>query len=237
MPAKNSGIMTYAVILAGGFGTRLRPITDYVPKPLVPINNVPILEWQIKYLKKFGIKDIIICTGYKTQQIQNLMDVKSSFGVNITISVEKTPLGTGGAIKKAVKHITDKTSPIIVLNGDIITNINLKTMFKTKNSIAGIELQTRFGTLDIMGNKINMFNEKKPIRDVWMNAGIYHLTPDVLKHLPSKGEIEKTIFPKLAKQGNLHIVKFRNVIWFSIDSYKDIQECSAVVDTIIKTTK
>ena len=78
-----------AVILAGGFGKRLRPITDFVPKPLVPIDNIPILEWQIKYLKKFGIKNIIICTGYKAEQIENFLDTKSNFGIKISISVEK----------------------------------------------------------------------------------------------------------------------------------------------------
>ena len=68
-----SQIIMQAIILAGGRGKRLKPITDYVPKPLVPINNVPIIEWQIKYLKKFGIKDIIICTGYKTEQIEKII--------------------------------------------------------------------------------------------------------------------------------------------------------------------
>jgi len=63
-----------ALILAGGLGKRLKPITDYVPKPLIPINNIPIIEWQIRYLKKFGIKDFVFCTGYKTEQIENYLE-------------------------------------------------------------------------------------------------------------------------------------------------------------------
>ena len=90
-----------AIILSGGKGNRLKPITDYVPKSLVPLNNVPILEWQIKYLKRFGIRDIIISTGYKYDQIENFLKSKN-LGATITFSVEKSPLGTGGAIKKAV---------------------------------------------------------------------------------------------------------------------------------------
>ncbi len=96
-----------AIILAGGRGKRLRPITDYIPKPLVPIKNIPIIEWQIKYLKKFGITDVIICTGYKQELIENYLDMKK-LGIKIKFSIEKTPLGTGGAIKKAVKFIKDK---------------------------------------------------------------------------------------------------------------------------------
>ncbi|NIQ14833.1 MAG: NTP transferase domain-containing protein, partial [Candidatus Dadabacteria bacterium] len=86
-----------AIILAGGRGKRLRPITDYVPKPLVPLNNVPIIEWQIRYLKKFNVDEIIICTGYKTEMIEHFLDTKDNFGIKIKFSIEKTPLGTGGA--------------------------------------------------------------------------------------------------------------------------------------------
>ena len=91
-----------AIILAGGRGKRLRPITDYVPKPLIPIKNIPIIEWQIKYLKKFGVSEVIICSGYKTEMIENYLNNKK-LGVKITFSIEKKPLGTGGAIKKAGK--------------------------------------------------------------------------------------------------------------------------------------
>ena len=90
-----------AIILAGGRGKRLKQVTDYVPKPLIPLDNIPIIEWQIRYLKKFGIKEIIICTGYKTEQIENYLHIKNNFGVKIRFSKEQSPLGTGGAIKKA----------------------------------------------------------------------------------------------------------------------------------------
>lgn len=116
-----------AIILAGGRGKRLKPVTDYVPKPLVPIKNIPIIEWQIRYLKKFGIKEVIICTGYKTEMIENHLNMKD-IGIKIKFSIEKTPLGTGGAIKKAGKMINEKS--FFVLNGDTITNIDLKKLTK-----------------------------------------------------------------------------------------------------------
>jgi NDP-sugar pyrophosphorylase family protein len=220
-----------AIILAGGRGKRLRPITDYVPKPLIPIKNIPIIEWQIKYLKKFGISEVIVCSGYKTEMIENYLTSKK-LGIKITFSVENTPLGTGGAIKKAGKKINEKS--FIVINGDVITNMDLKKLLKKENSIASIQLKTKFGILQTTDDKIIKFDEKKEIENLWMNAGIYHLKKDTLKDLPSKGDIEKTLFPNYAKKEKLFTLKFRNMKWYSIDSFKDMEECSLEVEKIIK---
>jgi NDP-sugar pyrophosphorylase family protein len=220
-----------AIILVGGRGKRLRPITDYVPKPLIPINNVPIIEWQIKYLKKHGISEVIICSGYKSDMIKNYLANKK-LGVKIIFSIESKPLGTGGAIKKAAKKIKDNS--FIVINGDIITNIDLKKLIEKENSIASIQLRTKFGILQTEKNKIIKFDEKKEIIDLWMNAGIYHLKKESIKELPDVGYIEKTLFPDYAKKEKLSTVKFRNAKWHSIDSYKDIEECSLAIEKIIK---
>jgi len=213
-----------AIILAGGRGKRLKQITDYVPKSLIPLNNIPIIEWQIRYLKKFGIKNFIICTGYKTEQIENFLKIKKNLGVDIKFSKEKSPLGTGGAIKKAASHIKEKS--FLVMNGDVITDINLRLLKSKINSIAAIQLRTKFGIMKTSDDKVISFSEKKEISDLWMNAGIYHLSKNMIKDLPTKGDIEKTTFPKYAKNGKLHNTKFRNVFWYSIDSYKDMEECS-----------
>ncbi len=216
-----------AVILAGGIGTRLKPITDYVPKPLIPINNIPIIERQIMQLKKFGIKDIIICTGYKTDQIQNYLEHMKNFGIKIKLLVEKAPLGTGGAIKNAAKKIHGKS--FLVLNGDIISTIDIRKLYSHPNSIALVELRTKFGTVDSDGEKITKFREKKHVSNVWMSAGIYHLDKKITSDLPSKGSIEETTFRRYAKNGKLAGRKFKDAIWFSIDSHKDIEECSNVM--------
>jgi len=220
-----------AIILAGGRGKRLRPITDYVPKPLVPIKNVPIIEWQLKYLKKFGISEVIICTGYKQEMIENHLNMKD-IGIKVKFSIEKSPLGTGGAIKKAGKIINEKS--FFVINGDTITNIDLKKLVTKKNAIAAIELRTKYGILETDYDKITNFKEKKEISDTWMNAGIYHLQKEVLKELPNKGDIEETVFPNYAKRGILNTVKFKNAKWYSVDSFKDMEECALEVDKIIK---
>ncbi|MGB0724811.1 MAG: nucleotidyltransferase family protein [Nitrosopumilus sp.] len=220
-----------AIILAGGRGKRLKPVTDYVPKPLVPIKNIPIIEWQIKYLKKFGIKEVIICTGYKADMIESYLNMKK-LGIKIKFSIEKSPLGTGGAIKKAAKMINEKS--FFVINGDTITNIDLRKLASKKNSIAAIELRTKYGILEVESDKIINFKEKKEIPDTWMNAGIYHLQKEIIKKLPVKGDIEKTVFPDYAKKGLLDTIKFKNVEWFSVDSFKDMEECSVKVEKIIK---
>ena len=220
-----------AIILAGGRGSRLRPITDYVPKPLVPINNIPIIEWQIKYLKKFDVNEVIVSTGYKAEMIENYLSIRD-IGIKIKFVIEKTPLGTGGAIKKTSSQIKEKS--FLVINGDIITNIDLSKLTKSPNSIASVELRTKFGVLEINDDKITKFKEKKEISDLWMNAGIYHLERQIIKDLPNKGDIEKTIFPDYAKKSTLNVVKFKNSKWYSIDSFKDIQESSLEINRIIK---
>ncbi|MEE8383638.1 MAG: nucleotidyltransferase family protein [Nitrosopumilus sp.] len=220
-----------AIILAGGRGKRLSPITDYVPKSLIPIKNIPIIEWQIKYLKKYGINEVIISTGYKTNMIENYLSMKN-LGIKIKFSIEKIPLGTGGEIKMAGKMINDKS--FFVINGDTLTNIDLRKLSKKPNSIASIELRTKFGTLETDGNKILKFREKKVISNLWMNAGVYYLQKETLKDLPNKGDIEKTLFPEYAKKGKLNTVKFKKIKWYSIDSIKDIEESSLEIEKIIK---
>ena len=218
-----------ALILAGGRGKRLRPLTDKIPKSLIPINKKPLIQYTIKYLKKFGINEIIICSGYKSKQIQNFLKKKKNFGCKIEYSVEKNPLGTAGAIRNAIKNLSDES--FLVINGDIITNIDLKKILKKPNTIAANELKTKFGTMEIKNNKILKFNEKTDVQNVWMNPGLYHLSTDILKILPRKGSLEAEIFPKLAKNKSLHTVKFKNVLWHSIDSFKDIELSSQEINS------
>jgi len=213
-----------AIILAGGRGKRLRPITDKIPKPLIPINNKPLIERTIKYLKKYGINEIIISSGYKSNLIEKFLKKKKNFGCEIIFSNENTPLGTGGAVKKALRYVDEES--VIILNGDIVTNIDLRKILKKPNTIAANELKTKFGTMDIKNNKILKFNEKKDVTNVWMNPGIYHLSKNIEKLIPKNGSLEGVVFPKMVKNKTLETVKFKNSLWFSIDSHKDIEECS-----------
>ncbi|VVC06195.1 Bifunctional protein GlmU [uncultured archaeon] len=212
-----------ALILSGGAGKRLKPITDYVPKPLVPLNNIPIIEWQIKYFKKFGIKEFVICSGYKSDQIINYLKPKK-IGVKIDYSVEKTPLGTGGAIKNARNFLEDES--FFVINGDVITNLDPRKLQKNSNSIAVIPLHTSFGIVHLNHDKVKKFEEKPEISNYWMNAGIYYLSNNILRHIPKKGNLENTTFPILATMGSLFAVRYEKTFWYSIDSHKDVEECA-----------
>ena len=217
-----------AVILAGGFGKRLKPLTDYLPKPLIPICHYPIVEWQIRYFKKFGIKDIVVCVGYRANQVIKHLEGKD-LGVKLEYSVEKDPIGTAGAIKKAGKYIDSEN--FFVVNGDVMTNIDLKKLKIHPNSIAVIPLRTTYGIVHLSGTRVERFEEKPELSDYWMNAGIYYLEKSIIKYLPKNGNLESTIFPVFAKNGKLNSVKYHNVFWKSIDSYKDMEECESMIKT------
>lgn len=215
-----------AVLLSGGFGKRLKPLTDYLPKPLIPICNYPIIEWQIRYFKKFGIKDVVICSGYRAEQIQKHLESKN-LGVRLEYSVEKEPLGTAGAIRKASKYLD--TEYFFVANGDVITNLDLRKLKDHKNSVAVIPLRTTFGIVHLNGIKVKRFEEKPEMFDYWMNAGIYYLNKDIIQHLPKNGNLENTTFPILANHDKLNAVKFSHVFWKSVDSYKDMEDCESLI--------
>lgn len=216
-----------AFILAGGQGKRLRPITSNIPKALVPVNGKPIIEWQINYFKKFGITEVVICAGYKKNKIIEYIKSKNSFDVKIEYSIEKTSLGTGGAIRNAMSFLDSET--FFVINGDIITNIDPNSLKTNPNSIAAIPLRSTFGIIKFKENKISEFLEKTTITDHWMNAGIYYLSRQILHDLPKEGDIENTTFPLLAKNGKLGLVRYHDVLWHSVDSHKDIEECTKMM--------
>lgn len=217
-----------AILLSGGFGKRLKPLTDYLPKPLIPIYNYPIIEWQIRYFKKFGINDIIVCAGYKADQVIKYLESKN-LGVHLEYSIETDPLGTAGAIKKASKYIDAEN--FFVTNGDILTDIDLNKLKTHSNSVAVIPLRTSFGIVHLDGTKVERFEEKPEMSDYWMNAGIYYLHKNILKHLPKNGNLESTTFPFLSKSGMLYAVKYDRVFWKSVDSYKDMEECESLIKT------
>lgn len=212
-----------AVILSGGMGKRLRPLTDYLPKPLVPVCSIPIIEWQIRYFKKFGIDEFIICAGYRADQLVSFLNSRD-FDIRISFSVEKSPLGTGGAIRKAHKYIKDDN--FFVINGDVITNLDLNRLRKQTDAIAVIPLKSSFGIVHLDGERVEKFEEKPELSNYWMNAGVYYLKNDVIKLLPKVGNIENTAFPTLSRLGRLHAVRYNKILWHSIDSHKDIDECT-----------
>ena len=116
-----------AVILAGGLGTRLKPFTEVIPKPLLPIGEKAVLEIQIEHLKKHGFEEIFLATNYKSDYIENFFGDGSRYGVKLTISREETPLGTVGPLSLLKSELSE---PFVVMNGDVLSNINFTNFYK-----------------------------------------------------------------------------------------------------------
>lgn len=216
------------VILAGGFGKRLKPLTDTRPKPMIEVLNIPIIEWQIRWFRRFGIKDFVICVGYMKDMIVDHIGNGARFDSRVEYSLEEKALGTGGALLNA-KELVSSQGSFFVLNGDVLSELDPNKLLNSANSnvLAVVPLRSPFGVVELDENsKVQGFIEKPEISDKWINAGLYLFTEEVFSYLPIEGNIEVTALPWLAKKGILHAVRYRNVFWRSIDSHKDIEEAS-----------
>ncbi len=196
----------YAVIIAGGEGTRLRPLTYEVPKPLMPVKGKPIVEHILDALVHYGAKDVVLAIGYKADMIMDYFKDGSKFGINIMYSVESKTLGTGGAAKKAIEeHFKNGVNyesgigenDVLIVNGDNLYDINLNEMYKmhkSENAIVTIlakevEDITGYGVLTMDGNVVRKFVEKPNPANAEshiINAGIYILSAMAIEMMPDK---------------------------------------------------
>lgn len=221
-----------SIILSGGKGQRLTPFTNTCPKGMLKIEDKPILEYQIEWLKKYGVKKIVFACGYLSEVIQDYFGNGDRFSIQIEYSIEKEPLGRGGAIKKAWDKITTD-EPIVALNGDIITEMDLKKMldahYGQKNilgTICMVPYKSPYGIVrvDELGI-VQSFEEKRSL-PYWVNGGIYIFETGIKSYLPDKGEHETETFPILAKERKLYGYK-SNDYWKGIDTVKDLNEFAA----------
>jgi mannose-1-phosphate guanylyltransferase len=226
-----------AVILAGGFGTRLRPLSCTRPKILFPIVNKPLLQWTFERLAQNDIKDVILAVFYQTEAHIKHHRVPRC-GVNVTYSHDplRKPLGTGGSIKKAEKLI-EHDSPFIALNGDIFADVNYTEIFKKHkeyDAVATIALRrvenpSRYGVADLAeDNRITSFVEKPPLGTApssLINAGVYALSPKIFDCIPDGRavSIEHEVFPRLAKENKLYGHVFEG-LWLDIGKPEDYLE-------------
>lgn len=202
-----------AVILVGGEGTRLRPLTYSTPKPMVPILNRPFLEHMLKYMKSHHINDVILALCYLPDHIRAYFGNGSDYGVKLTYDVETSPLGTAGAVKNVAQHL-DET--FFVFNGDVFTDLNLTAMLDThrkKSSKATIALTpvddpSMYGVVETDTNdRVKRFVEKPKREEAttnMINAGIYILEPELLEYIPANQNymFERGLFPLLLEQGD-----------------------------------
>lgn len=220
-----------AAIIAGGFGKRLKPLTQERPKPLVPVARKAIIEWQIEWLKKYGVDTVVVLAGYQREKMIEFLGSGTKYGVKIVYTIEDEPLGTAGAIKNAEPIL--RTEPFLALNGDVITNIPLDKLMKViegKDAVVAmalVPLRSPYGIVEVdESGKIVRFVEKPILHQHLINAGVYYMRPEIFDYLPERGDIERTTFPQLAREGKLYAGIFRDVYWRSIDTMKDVEEAS-----------
>ena len=222
-----------ALILAGGKGLRLRPLTDDKPKPLVPVAGKPIAEWQLDWLRaKVHLEKVVFLCGWKWERLKEHFG-SEYHGVEVDYSVEETPLGTGGAFRKAIVEKGIGDEEVAMLNGDIITDLELGDMVAAHRSakpspvvtLLLVPYKSRFGIVNIdKKNFVRSFEEKPVFPDVWINGGIYFgNAKKLLGGLPAKGDIERETFPMLAASGRVMAYPYKG-FWSLVDSIKDIQE-------------
>lgn len=214
-----------ALILAGGFGKRLMPMTKTIPKALVKVGGKPIIYWQIKWLTSFGINDFVILGGYKADKL--VQYIKSiGYSDSFEFSIENTPLGSAGALRNA-RNLLQDDEKFLVINGDNITNIDvnkLRLPDKTLCCISLIPYRSRSGLARIQKNLVVSFEEKPLIKDYWNNAGITLVSRELLKILPAEGSLEYEVFPSLVKKRKLACTTFSNNYFRAVDTFKDYED-------------
>lgn len=232
---------TEAIILAGGFGTRLKHIVSDVPKPMAPVNGSPFLSYLMKKLSLAGIQHIVLSTGYLHEKIELFYNDFFN-GMKISYAREIEPLGTGGAIMFALEKTT--TDTLLVLNGDTLFNIDFEhfdTFSQTKETVLSVALRhekevSRYGSVEINPEgKILAFTEKsKASGEGLINGGIYSLKKNWLKSLslPKTFSFEKEILEKLYKDNEFYGLPF-NEYFIDIGVPEDYERAQQELATFI----
>jgi mannose-1-phosphate guanylyltransferase / phosphomannomutase len=228
-----------AVVMAGGFGTRIQPLTNSIPKPMLPIMNRPMMEHTIMSLKALGIKDFIVLLYFKPEVIQNYFQDGSRWGINITYVIPDDDYGTAGAVKKAQEFIGNEN--FIIISGDLVTDFDFQKIFdyhKAKKSKLTITLTSVDNPLEfgvVIANqegKIEKFLEKPSWGEVFsdtINTGIYVIEPEILDYIPNNENFDfaKDLFPLLMRRGIDLIAGYAQGYWRDVgnpESYRDVYE-------------
>ena len=201
-----------AVILVGGLGTRLKPLSINTPKAMMPVVNAPFLEYVIRRLGRHDVKHIVLAISHLPQPIMDFLGDGSRFGVRIDYTIEEKALGTAGAVKNAEKYLDE---PFLALNGDVFTDLDITAMTAMHRqrramitiALTPVEDPSSYGLIETDNDgRIRRFLEKPKAEEIttdMINAGTYILEPEVLRHIPpdTKFSFEHDVFPPLLQQG------------------------------------
>ncbi|MGW8169120.1 MAG: nucleotidyltransferase family protein [Sulfurovaceae bacterium] len=193
------------VLMVGGLGSRLRPLTEDIPKPMLKVGNKPILQTIVEKFAEYGFVNIVMCMNYKSHIIQDYFGDGSKFRVNIEYILEEQRMGTAGALS-LLRSIPNE--PFFVMNGDLLTNVNFEHLLKyhlTQNALATMcvreyDFQVPYGVVNLDGNQIVSI-EEKPVHKFFVSAGIYMLSPQALHSIPQNQFYDMpTLFETLIKE-------------------------------------
>jgi NDP-sugar pyrophosphorylase family protein len=216
-----------AIILAGGEGTRLRPLTLTTPKPVVPVVDRPFLTHQLDLLRSVGITDVVFSVAYRPERVQAIFGDGTGVGSRITYAIEDTPLGTGGAVKNAEPHLDDVT---VVFNGDVLTDVDLPAVVERHRStgaaativLTPVANPSAYGLVEFDADfRIRRFLEKPKPEEITtdtINAGIYVLQTAALELMPPgvSYSIERGFFPALLARGDRVTAFVHRGYWIDI---------------------
>ncbi|MBU7036787.1 MAG: nucleotidyltransferase family protein [Theionarchaea archaeon] len=217
--------MKTAIVLMGGKGERLRPITDKIPKPLVEVCDKPILFWVLKWLALNKIENLIAGVSYKKEKLERYLNEECLHEMNICISEHLVSDGTATATRKAIENCDVLDEDFLLVYCDTITNIPLNDLYlfhlrekKIMNMVI-LPLRCNFGIVKVKNRRVSSFIEKPVISSVLTNAGIYVFNKKIIQFL-TDGNLENSVFPNLATKGMIAAYKY-NGFWRTINTQKD----------------
>lgn len=216
-----------AVILVGGAGLRMRPLTEDLPKCMIPLHGKPLIYWTLTWLKDHGFDHVVLGVSYRKEAVIDYVKA-NPLGVNVDFSEHSQEGETGEGFRLAIeRHVDDEN--FLAMNGDESTNLNLEKItdfhlqHKPVATIAVSPMHSPFAVLEINGDDIVEFKEKPILEDKLISAGIYVFNHAISDYLPVTGSIEKTAFPCLARKGLLKAYRLsRDERWITINSVKDL---------------
>jgi NDP-sugar pyrophosphorylase family protein len=231
-----------AVILAGGFGTRIRHLAPDVPKPMIPARGRPFLEWIVRYLAKQGVREVILSTCYLAEVVEKYFTANPIPGVSVTCVPETTPLGTAGGFLNCLQAAKQNPSAWLVLNGDSMVFADLNaaaaplTDPQTEGVVVGVQMAdaSRYGRIAFDGaGRLRSFQEKIPGAGV-INAGIYFFKPSAVAKFPRQSPLsfEKDVFPKLLAENVKLIVSQTSAPFLDIGTPESLPQAEAFIASV-----
>lgn len=219
------------VLMVGGLGTRLHPLTQDTPKPMLTVGDKPILHTIVERFASYGFVNIVMCVNYKAEAIQAYFGKGENFGVNIDYVLEQERMGTAGALSLLSSRPGE---PFFVMNGDLLTNVNFESLLDYHQSHQAVatmcvreyDFQVPYGVVNIDGHKVTSIIEK-PLQKFFVSAGIYMLSPPILDKIPAGQYYDMpTLFEKLIEQ-NQNIVSFPiHEYWLDIGRMNEYEQAN-----------